>query len=108
MIISDGDWKLFDHDFQLGRTIWRYVDGTGKEHYKTSYTADHIVESNLQERNLAASGWKGDWHKVASIPLNEVYDKGLHDAMSGDDWKYMARYLNDSDNRAFRTKEGTV
>lgn len=107
MVITDGDWKLFDYDFETGRSVWHYFDGE-KDVFKETYPADQLVDENAAMRNAAAPGWKGDWHKVASIPLNEVYDKELHRAISEGETKYLNRYLNDSDNRAWRTKEGNI
>jgi len=44
--------------------------------------------------------------RVASIPLNVYYD--LKRRGIADDPKAMKKWLNDPDNRVFRTREGTV
>ena len=49
----------------------------------------------------------GDWSRIASIPLN-IYHEQLAEAQSQKDEKYMSKWLNDPDNRAFRTFGGTV
>lgn len=107
MRITDGDWVLVDHDFHLKRTVWARSNPDGSTTYRTDYAVDDTIEANTAMRNSASKGFKGDWHKVASIPLGVYYDK-LHAAVSQDDMGYVNRFLNDADNRAFRTKDGTL
>ena len=107
MKITDGDWTLVDHDFQLKRTTWARQNPDGSTTYRTDYAVDDTIEANTAMRNAASAGWKGDWHKVASIPLNIYYDQ-YHAAIQQDDMKFVNRLLNDSDNRAWRTKGGRL
>jgi hypothetical protein len=107
MRIKDGDWTLVDHDFHLKRTVWARENPDGSTTYRTDYAVDDTLEANLAMRNSAEKGWKGDWHKIASIPLNVYYDQ-LAEAARQDDGKFLSRWLNDSDNRAWRTKDGRV
>lgn len=105
--IVDGDWHLVDHDFHLKRTVWARTNADGSTTYRTDYAVDDTIEANRDMRNAASAGWKGDWHKIASIPLNVYYDRLAEASRQGDD-KYIARWLNDADNRAWRTKSGNV
>lgn len=105
--IRDGDWALFDHDFQTGRTVWMRQNGDGSTTYRTDYPVDRIVKENRDFRNALDSGWKGDWHRVASIPLNVFHDQ-LAEASRQDDQKYLSKWLNDADNAAWRTKAGRI
>lgn len=107
MIIRDGEWTLFDHDFKLKRTTWARQNPDGSTTYRTDYHVDDTLDANAAMRSAASKDWKGDWHKVASIPLGVYYDK-LDEAVRQDDMAYVSRFLNDADNRAFRTKEGKV
>ena len=107
MIVRDGDWTLVSHDVKLGRTVWSMRNGDGSITYRTDYAVDPTIEANTAMRNMASPGWKGDYHKVASVPLNLFYDK-LNPAIQQDDNKFLSRWLNDSDNRAWRTKEGRI
>ena len=107
MVIRDGDWTLVDGDVKMGRYVWAMTNPDGSTTYRTDYTVDPTVEANTAARNMADSGWKGDWHKVASIPMPIYYDK-LHEAVTQDDMRFVDRFLNDSDNRAWRTKGGRV
>jgi len=107
MIIRDGEWTLADSDLKLKRFVWARQNPDGTTTYRTDYHADDTVEANRDMRNAASKGWQGDWHKVASIPLNVYYDQ-LHEAVMQDDMRHVSRFLNDADNRAWRTKEGRV
>lgn len=105
MRITDGDWTLFDHDFQMKRTVWSRQNADGSTTYRTDYAVDDTIEANTAMRNSASKGWAGDYHKIASVPLGVYYDK-LDAAVRQDDAKFVQRFLNDSDNRAWRTKDG--
>jgi hypothetical protein len=48
----------------------------------------------------------GEWSKVASIPLSVLYD--LKARGIADDPKKMKAWLNDPDNRAFRTRDARI
>lgn len=106
-MIRDGDWTLFDGDIKLGRFVWVRENPDGSRTFRTDYRVDPTVEMNKAQRNLAAPGWAGDYHHVASIPLNVFWDQLAEASKQGDN-KFLSRWLNDSDNRAWRTKEGRV
>lgn len=106
-MIRDGQWELFSHDPHMGRTVWRWFDGS-KTHFRIDQRTDEIVKANKAEMAQSRSDWRGDWHKVASVPLNILYASGLDDAIGQKDDKFLSRWLNDSDHRAFRTKGGNV
>jgi len=107
MIVRDGDWTLFSSDIRLGRHTWRRENSDGTSTFRTDYAVDPTIEANTAMRNMATSGWKGDYHKVASVPLNIYWNK-LHDAVQQDDDRFVSNFLNDRDNAAWRTKEGRV
>ena len=107
MIIRDGDWVLFDYDPKLRRQVWVLDNPDGSRTWRTDYEVDATIEINKAQRNMAQAGWKGDYHHVASIPLNIYYDQ-LHEAARGGDDRYMSKWLNDSSNRAWRTKDGNL
>jgi hypothetical protein len=109
-VIMDGDWQLMEHDATLGRSIWVRDNGDGTMTGRVDYDVTKALDENTAFRNMATPGWSGDWHRVASIPLGVLYNEqmGLIDAAREGDQKYLSRFLNDSDNRAFRTKEGKV
>jgi hypothetical protein len=107
MRITDGDWALVDHDFHMKRSTWARGNPDGTTTYRTDYHIDDTLEANKVMQNGCDSGWKGDWHKVASIPVGIFHDK-LAEAFQQDDMKHVSKFLNDVDNRAFRAKLGRV
>lgn len=107
MIIRDGDWTLFSHDHQSGRSVWHLHDGE-KDVWRVDYPVDALMAENAAVRNAADRAWRGDWHRVASVPLNVAYDSGLVKAQSQGDDNFVKRFLNDGDNRAWRTREGNI
>jgi len=107
MVIKDGDWTLVSHDLKMKRTVWARQNPDGSTTYRTDYHVEDTIEANTAMRTSVDKGFKGDWHKVASIPLGIYYDK-LHQASLQDDKAFISRFLNDSDNRAWRTKEGRI
>ena len=106
MKITDGEWELFSHDQKLGRTVWYCFDGQ-QNHYRIDQQVDDVLKANAEERHDHQGARWGDGRRVASIPLNVYYDKLAEAQLQGDD-NYLNRWLNDPDNRAFRTFEGNL
>jgi hypothetical protein len=109
MRVRDGDWELIDWDPKTNRTVWAMHDGN-KVIIRTDTPVQETIEQNAIARNSAAPDWKGDYHRIASVPMALLYDRnlGLNEAIQQGDDRYVSRWLNDADNRAFRTKEGRV
>jgi hypothetical protein len=98
--------RIFDTDPMTGITRYWHVTDRGEFVIETQQKIA-VDESNTRARNATDKRAKwGDMSRVASIPLSVFYDlkrKGIVD-----DPKAMKKWLNDPDNRAFRTREGTV
>ena len=107
MVIEHEGWRLFDYDPKAGRQVWYRANDDGSTTWRTDYEAQDTIDMNTAQRNLAQPGWAGDYHHVASIPLNVYYDQ-LHQASQQQDERFISKWLNDSDNRAWRTKDGRV
>lgn len=107
-VIRDGDWRLFDHDFASGRTVWVMADEMGRDVFRVDYPVSATIAENATVRNMAQKAWKGDWHHVASVPLGLFHSSGMAEAQAQDDTQFVSRWLNDGDNRAWRVKEGKV
>ncbi len=107
MSIRDGQWELYDYNFQTGRSVWHYFDGQ-EHHFRIDQPVDDIVRMNEFTRNATAGNAMGDWVKIASIPISHAYQQNIMQAHNEGDDKYVARWLNDSDNRAWRSFEGRV
>lgn len=109
MAIRDGDWELMEWDPATGRTVWSMFDGE-KTVIRTDTPVAATIDHNTAVRNSTPGGWKGDYHRIASVPMQLLYEEniGLNKAIQQGDDKYLSRWLNDSDNAAWRTKEGRV
>lgn len=107
MIVREGEWTLFDSDIKAGRYVWVRTNEDGSQTFRTDYMVEDTIDMNTAQRNLAQPGWAGDYHHVASIPLNVYYDQ-LHEASQQQDERFISKWLNDADNRAWRTKDGRV
>lgn len=107
MVIRDGDWVLVDSDLKLGRYVWAMQNPDGSTTYRTDYAVQPTIEMNTAQRNLSQNGWAGDYHHIASIPLN-VFHEQIAEASRQEDDKFISKWLNDADNSAWRTKAGRV
>ena len=106
MKIKDGQWELINYDPHSGRTIWKCQDGN-KTHIRTDYPVENLIKQNQCHRNQSDGQRFGNGKRIASIPLN-VFQQKLQDAHAQGDSKYISRWLNDSDNKAFRTFRGNT
>jgi hypothetical protein len=96
----------FSESPELGiRRFFHYDDSDNCFYIETEQDMSPIIEANREAYNNAPDRW-GEWTRVASIPLSIYYDlkkKGI-----ADDDEAMKRWLNDYDNRFFRTKSGVI
>jgi hypothetical protein len=101
--------KLFDINPVTGtRKMWHYDAEKDEATIETIIDASQIVSDNKERFNSfdEKANWKGDMHHVASIPMALFYQMKAEGKL--DDEAYMKRWLNDPDNRAFRTRPGEV
>lgn len=99
--------RVFDTDPLTGITRYWHVKSDGEFVIETQQQVSDIAEAN--KRSFADTDTKakyGDMAKVASIPLNVYYELKRQGIV--DDPKAMKKWLNDPDNRVFRTRGGTV
>jgi hypothetical protein len=98
--------KVLDVDPATGVTRWFHADEDGKGFtIQTQQRMDEIREANLAAYKEAPTKW-GDGQRVASIPLT-IWARLKRDGVL-DDQKAFRKWLNDPDNRVFRTRPGTV
>jgi len=97
--------RLFSRDVDTGITKYWHVTGKGEYVVETIQDTQHIAESNKRAYNNV-DGKFGDMPKVASIPLSVYYQ--LKSQGIVDDPKRLKKWLNDRDNRVFRTRAGTL
>lgn len=102
--------KLFSRDPLTGITrFFHYDEAQDANNFviETVQETTPIVEANKAEFNAAPAKFgKEDFAKVASIPLSVYFD--LKKRGITKDPIAMKRWLNDPDNRAFRTRPGVV
>lgn len=98
--------RIFDTDPVTGITRYWHMTDKGEFVIETEQRIE-VDESNTRARNSTDRRTKwGDMSRVASIPLSVYYD--LKRRGIADDPKAMKRWLNDADNRVFRTREGVL
>jgi hypothetical protein len=82
---------------------------------ETRQDISDIIENNLQQRKLTdrRTRWGDDVfdNKIASIPMtviDSLNHKGIMRGFHIVDQKRFKEFLNDPDNKVFRTREGRV
>ena len=103
------DKKILSHDDFTGVTKTFHADDNGNsfviETGMSEAALEDIVEANKANYNDADKGW-GNGRIVASIPIHIYWD--LKKRGIADDDVAMKRWLNDPENRFFRTRPGQV
>lgn len=103
--VVDGEVRTVHSDGEGGIIIHSKTDLTDfAEHTKQQYNA-----------NPGKTGWSGELfdpkNKIASLPLaiiNDLNAKGIMRGFNIVDEKALKAWLNDPDNRVFRTRGGEV
>ncbi len=79
---------------------------------ETQQDVTEIVRENKENYNLrGGERWKYFQNHVAQIPTSVYYDlvrKGIIDEKNDPEMERFKRWLNDSDNRVFRTRPGRI
>ncbi len=105
-----------DYDPYTGITEHFHQEGRKITIHKTADISQEL-EANRQDRNEGRKGWKGAFHKVASIPQivveiwrEELKKQGADDVnpLSAKNRPFLWAKLNDRDFSNFRTKEGRL
>jgi hypothetical protein len=100
---------LFEHDPEIGRTVWLVFDDKGNmKGAHVEQEVDAILEANKMWADISAGTRFGDYNRVASVPLTFLEKTGLGDAIDNGDRRYLSKVLNDGDNAKFRTSRGRV
>ena len=98
--------RLINDDAFTGvKTYYNYDADKDEAIISKEQDISGIIEANKVEFNAAPERW-GEWTKVGSIPLSVYYELERQGILN--DQKAMAKWLNDPDNRAFRTRPGTI
>ena len=98
--------RLINDDAFTGvKTFYDYDAGKDEAIISKEQDVSAIIEQNKREFNDAPERW-GEWTKVGSIPISVYYE--LERQGITKDQEAMKKWLNDPDNRYFRTRPGTV
>lgn len=108
--------RFLDHDNYTGITE-HFGKIDGKNMVKKTQDTNAITEEAKRKLSHENSGWKGDFHHVASIPLiivdqwrEELKAKGVHnpDPLAKENKAFFIAKINSSDFSSFRTKGGRI
>lgn len=105
--------RVFDYDplFDVLR-LWHYDDQTDQATIETRQGMhdryDGVADLATAERNQTSrkTPYNDGAHRVARIPM-VIYEELMRLGITRDP-KAMKKWLNDPDNRVFRTREGVV
>ena len=100
--------QVVSENKEIGQKQYWHDHDDGSVTIETVQTVDAVAEDNKAVFNQfdERTNWKGDMHRVASIPMSIFYDLQRKGILN--DPAAMKRWLNDPDNRVFRTRPGQV
>ena len=98
----------FTTDIYAGIQNRYHEDADGVTGIETFQDVECIVEEAKFKYNSfdERSPWKGDLHQVAEIPMTVMMQLQKDGII--DDEKRFRKWLNDRDNRVFRTRPGRI
>tara|TARA_R110000772_G_scaffold51719_1_gene118698 strand:- start:664 stop:984 length:321 start_codon:yes stop_codon:yes gene_type:complete len=100
--------RLVSENAEIGQKQYWHDHDDGSVTIETVQKVDNVAEANKEVYNQvdAKANWKGDMHRVASIPMAIFYDLQRKGILN--DPAAMKKWLNNPDNRVFRTRPGQV
>lgn len=99
--------RVISRNDDAGITSYFHYDrGTGGFTVEDRQDVEPVLEINKAQANEIASGWKGDFHHIARIP-NTIMENLRKEGILDDPKRFKA-WLNERDNRLFRTRPGRV
>lgn len=103
------DKRLFSSNPETGITEWfTYDEDTDRVFMTSEQDVTGIMDDNDREATAIFQNsvkW-GEWARVATIPMS-IYAQWLIEKRDRDP-EYIKRWINDRDNRKFRTRLGRV
>lgn len=100
-------WHLIQDNPMTGVRTFMMEDDNYIVLKEEHYISDALLARNKELYNDSLGQRWGDGKIAASIPQG-LWFANLAEARTNKDEKYIKRWLNDSDNRAFRTFHGRV
>ena len=102
--------RVLDYDSATGITQWYHFDeATGDVGLETQQDVTAVIEGTKGAFNPVdeRAPRKGDVLKVASVPM-VIYHQLAKISNNFKDQRVIRKWLNDKDNRVFRTRPGRV
>lgn len=106
MARSPYDPRLLDHDPLTGVTEYYHYHEDGGFSIESRQEITELVEINKFLANETTGTRHAGLTKVASIPMVVYLDLKQRQMLPDQDEKAFSKWLNDSDNRVFRTRLG--
>lgn len=104
--------RLLSADSEAGHREWYWSNpDTGEVTIEAEWLVDPIAEMAKARFNQfdERANWKGDWHHVGVIPQYVIdYEWRVNKRKMLTDKAYVKHWLNQPENRAFRTRPGVV
>lgn len=99
--------RVFSDDPELGIRVHEFEFEKGTIYRTEYYAANEFMEFNRTQNNDTASERFGDTRKVASVPLH-IWVQEIAPRFQDGNHQSLKKWLNDADNRPFRTFKGKV
>ncbi len=102
-----GKWLPWSYDPTTRKRVSFCENEDGTILWNTDVDVEPLIEANKEAFNDSEGKRWGDGKVIASIDLETYFNKIVPAKQAGDD-AYIKRFLNDSDNRAYRTFKGHI
>jgi hypothetical protein len=89
----------------------QYDESTGKTYVKKTQDVEPYLDDIARQRNQAETGWKGDLHKVATVPMVIIdqWNKELNcNVLLKENRHLLMLKLNSPEYSKLRTKTGRI
>jgi hypothetical protein len=104
--------RLLSADPEAGYREWYWSNpDTDEVAITTEWHLDPILDATKASFNQfdERANWKGDWHHVGVIPKYVMdYEWRTHGRKMLADKEYVRHWLNQPENRAFRSRPGRI
>jgi len=100
------DGEVISHDLASGtRKVYRDIDDEHGVIITEQMFSNDIADHATDLRNARSGTKMGDIVHLASIPINVYFDQ-LREAQRQGDEKFMLKWIQDRENKAWRTRDG--
>ena len=104
--MSEFEPRVLMRDRRTGKLVLFHTLPDGSFAVETREDVEPVLETATRMRNDATSGWKGEMHYVAKLPM--TLWQSLRSEGRVQETKDFKRWLNDSENSKWRTKSGRL